>query len=62
MTKVFVVVDVGCIECHLETIVLGVYATREAAKNRADEQEKAFPTFRDGGQHCVEIHETDGVL
>jgi hypothetical protein len=56
--KCWVVVDVGCIECGVGTEVLGVFESPEEADKVASAQRARFPSFRDGGQHDVKIHET----
>lgn len=52
---VWVVVDVGCIECGVETQVLGVFDSQESAESVATLRRKEFPGFRDGGQHVVDV-------
>lgn len=52
--QVWVVVDVGCMECGEDTEVLGVYPTKEQA-------EAAWKTghYFTNGEHNVEIHESE---
>ena len=56
--KVFVAVDIGCIECGEESRVIGIYPTREAAEQAlirpAAEQEADWH-----GQHSFEVFEVD---
>lgn len=41
MKGVWILVDVGCIECGMETSMLGVYTEWEAVKSAFDEAAKA---------------------
>ncbi len=54
--KLFIVIDIGCIECGESTKVLGVY------ENQTDAMKAHGMTYKSyfaGGQHCLEIHEFD---
>lgn len=59
MSKVFVVVDTGCIECGVETLVLGVFKTKQKAVAVRDAQVAKFNNWRGGGQNDVEIFEAE---
>lgn len=53
--KLYVVVDIGCIECGEDTAVLGIYKSREDA-----EQKHKLGSYFSGGQHSVEVFEVCG--
>jgi hypothetical protein len=42
----FVVVDVGCLECHMATYVVGLYAERAVAEAAAAKRRKRGDEFR----------------
>lgn len=60
LTKLFVAVDIGCIECGEESAVLGVFTSEEKAvevlKEHYVRQEEHWH-----GQHSFEVFEVDGV-
>jgi hypothetical protein len=58
--SLYVVVDIGCIECGEETKVLGVFADKSEAEHVAEDH--GAPDYFNGGQHAVEVFETDGVI
>ena len=49
MSAIFVVVDIGCIECGEGTSILGAYSTREEA-----EAAHELGDYFSGGQHSIE--------
>ena len=51
--KVWVVVDIGCIECDEETKIVGVFADKEKA------QSLATGGYFEGGQHSIECFESE---
>lgn len=60
MSKLFVAVDVGCIECGEESAVIGVFTTEEKATTVLDEHRKRqCKKWR--GQHSFECFEIDGI-
>ena len=56
MSKVFVAIDIGCLECTPESAVLGIYPTKERAEEicsvAAEEYEKDWH-----GQHDFKVFE-----
>lgn len=58
----WVLLDVGCRECGVETLFLGIYATKEAAEAAGAVQDKATDNWRDGGQSGCEVHEWNGAF
>lgn len=60
MKKLYVAVDVGCIECGEPSAILGVFTNIEKAKQVCDEhQERQAKKW--GGQHSFEVHTVDGI-
>ena len=60
MAKLFVAVDIGCIECGEESAVLGVFTSKEKAdevlyEHHERQHENWF------GQHSFECFEVDGI-
>lgn len=54
MNQVWVVIDVGCHECGVDSEAVGIYATEAEAKVAADARDKETNGWRDGGQtYCV---------
>lgn len=60
MEKLYVVVDVGCIECGEVTRVLGVFTDEnkalEVLKDHAERQRKGW-----WGHHDFNMYEVDGI-
>jgi hypothetical protein len=52
--KVFVVVDIGCIECGEPTDVLGIFKTEGEADAAVQD-----PSYFNGGQHHVQVFEVE---
>lgn len=60
MDKLFVAVDIGCIECGEESAVLGVFTTEEKAEAVLnDHRIRQNKNWR--GQHSFECFEVDGI-
>lgn len=58
--KLFVAVDVGCIECGEESAVLGVFTSEEKAQEVLnDHMNRQSKNWR--GQHSFEFFEIDGI-
>ena len=60
MYKLYIAVDVGCINCGEKTSVMGVFTEFNKARKVCDEHEE-----RQGnnwhGQHSFEVHEVYGI-
>lgn len=48
--RVWVVIDVGCHECGVSSVPVGIYATEDAARAAAHATDAATECWRDGGQ------------
>ncbi len=60
MSKFYVAVDIGCIECGEESFVLGVFTNETKAKEVLDEhRDRQAKHWR--GQHSFELHEIDEI-
>lgn len=57
--KVWVVIDVGCHECGVESEPVGIFRTEEAAALALAETSKQTGGWRDGGQTIAEMYEMD---
>ena len=57
MTKVWVVIDVGCYECGVDSEPVAIYSTEVDAESAADECNKRTGKWRDGGQTIARIFE-----
>lgn len=60
LTKLFVAVDIGCIECGEESAVLGVFTSEEKAEEVLKEHH-VRQNENWHGQHNFELFEVDGV-
>ena len=56
MEQVWVVIDVGCIECGVESEPVGIFATEAEAIAAQEEREKATGGWRDGGQTICDVY------
>ena len=60
MSKLYVAVDIGCIECGESSAVLGVFTNKARAQEVLDvhciKQAKHW-----SGQHSFELHEIDEI-
>lgn len=52
----WLVMNIGCIECGVSSAVVGVFADKEKADAIADECDKKFG-WREGGQNAFEVFE-----
>lgn len=57
--KVWVVIDVGCYECGVDSEGVGIYDTEAEARAAADARDKETGRWRDGGQTCCEVFEME---
>jgi len=58
--KLFVAVDIGCIECGEESAVLGVFTSEKVAEEVLwEHQKRQDENWR--GQHSFECFEIDGI-
>ena len=57
----YIVVDVGCIECGSSTNIVGVYNDIDEANRIANKCEGAM-RWHDGGEHRYEVFEVPSVL
>lgn len=60
MKKLYVAVDIGCIECGEPSAVLGVFTDENRAQRVCDEHEER-QTANWGGQHYFEVFEVDEI-
>ena len=50
----FILVNIGCIECGVSTQVVGVFSTEEKANELIEKLEKDY-SWREGGQNAFEV-------
>ena len=53
----YIVMDIGCLECGVSTEVVGVFDTREAAEAARDARTEETKNWREGGQTSAEVFE-----
>jgi hypothetical protein len=56
---VYVVVDIGCIECNAKSRVLGIYLTREEAENKHEIRAYDVRTYFDAEHRAVKVFEAE---
>jgi hypothetical protein len=62
MSKRYLAMDIGCIECGEESAIIGMYATREEAEKAINDYlDPDCPWRKDGrgGQHYEEVFEVN---
>jgi len=61
--EMYVVVNIGCIECGVSSNIVAVVADRPAAERLAEECAEKF-SWREGGQNAFEVFElpAEGVV
>ncbi len=52
----WLVMNIGCIECGVSSAIVGVFADKEKAESIAAECDKNF-SWREGGQNSFEVFE-----
>lgn len=58
--KLYVAVDIGCIECGEKSAVLGVFTDLDKAEQVLDEHDdRQFKNW--GGHHSFEVHVIEGI-
>lgn len=57
--KVWVVIDVGCHECGVDSEPVGIYHTEADAYAAAKDRDEATGCWRDGGQTYCEVFEME---
>lgn len=57
--KVWVVIDEGCQECGVDSLPLGIFATKEEAEAARAASPTAVKNWRDGGQAYVCVYEME---
>jgi hypothetical protein len=57
--KVWTVIDVGCQECGVDSVVVGTYLTLDEARAACDVRSEETGGWRDGGQTIAEVFELD---
>lgn len=65
MTKKYIVVDIGCIECGVSSNLVGIFTEKDKADNIANRLNKSKEaTWLYGGQHNYVVFETleDNVI
>lgn len=55
MSKIYVLIDIGCHECAVGSELVGSYDTFEKAKRALARRNKKYGGWRDGGQSIPEI-------
>jgi len=50
----FLVMNIGCIECGVSSQVVGVFETEEKANEIAEKSEEKY-SWREGGQNSFEV-------
>lgn len=55
--SVFVVIDVGCHECGVDSVPVGIFPTRDLAEAAEQATREATGGWRDGGQTICEVYE-----
>lgn len=50
---IFVTIDIGCIECGVDSVLVGAFLSREDADKAALDR----PDWRDGGQSSAQVFE-----
>lgn len=50
----FILVNIGCIECGVSSNIVGMFSSEEKAKELATALDKSHG-WRDGGQNCFEV-------
>ena len=58
--KYYVLVDIGCIECGVESAVIGIYTNKKKAEIIKEDHEKR-QMENSFGQHNFEIFEIDEI-
>ena len=56
MKKQYILVDIGCIECGMETNIVGIFTNKKFAERLAENLDKELD-FHGGGQHSFEVFE-----
>lgn len=58
--KLYVALDVGCIECGESSAVLGIFTDSDEAKQVCDEHyDRQLKEW--GGEHSFEVHVVEGI-
>lgn len=57
--KIFVVIDVGCHECGVDSEPIGAYVSRDVAESAAAKRDVETGKWRDGGQTYAEVFEME---
>jgi len=52
----WIVVNIGCIECGVSSNIVGVFSSKEKAQEIADKCDGEF-SWREGGQNSFEVFE-----
>lgn len=59
MSKLYVVIDIGCHECGVSSEVVGAYKTRKSAEKNRIERSLKTKQWRNGGQSIPKIFEVE---
>jgi hypothetical protein len=57
--NMWLVMNIGCLECGVSSAIVGVFADKEKAEAIADECDKKY-SWREGGQNHFEVFEIPG--
>lgn len=57
MGKLYVVIDVGCHECGVDSEVVGTYRTPQTAEKAAQKRSAETGDWREGGQSIPQVFE-----
>lgn len=57
--KVWVVIDLGCLECGVESEPVGIFPDKETAADAAERRDQETGRWRDGGQTSAQVFEME---
>jgi len=52
----YVLVNIGCLECGVSSAIVGVFASKEYAESLIPDLDKSY-NWREGGQNVFEVFE-----
>ena len=55
MSEAWVVIDVGCLECGVDSEPVGIFRSEAEAKAAADRRDEETGQWRNGGQTYAEV-------
>jgi hypothetical protein len=57
--KLWIVIDVGCHECGVDSVPVGAFATQAEAQAAANRRASETEGWRDGGQTIAQVFSVD---